>query len=170
MEEANETEVKNDTDRRVRFQDDLELAPVPEEHNEQDVTAEIGKDNVNDDNINEDDIINDVQPPSAINQPPVTRSGRMSRPPTHDSEEGYQFVGIGGENRSVVGFLCAQTTYINFLKSYNEVNLVAQHAVEHLSLTKLGMKAAIKRWGDNGVKAIIKKMEQFHDTNVVRPL
>ena len=74
------------------------------------------------------------------------------------------------EMRSVQGFLCAQTTYINSLNTCAEVNAAAQNAVEHLILTQVGMKKGVKMWGESSVEAILREMKQFHDRKVVRPL
>ena len=72
--------------------------------------------------------------------------------------------------KSVQGFLCVQTTYINSLNTYAEVNAASQNIVEHLILTKVGMKVRVRIWGESSVEVILRKMKQFQDREVVRPL
>lgn len=116
----------------------------------------------------------------------------------HTSDEGYEFSTLGKEtklpnNNTVRGkhtlatkeiiktesrnktknvqeFLCAQTTCINLLVTYNEVNLVTQHTVERIIFTQVGTKKGIRLWGERDVAAIMKEMKQFYDRNVAKPL
>ena len=98
------------------------------------------------------------------------------RPGTVD-HEGYGLIndtshGINRKvARSVVGYVNAITSYINYLNCYNEVNKkIIQYAIEHLILTQVGMNRGVKMFGKNGVNAIFKEMKQFNDREVVKPL
>lgn len=57
--------------------------------------------------------------------------------------------------------LHAQTVYLNSLDTFIEVNLAIQSAVDHLTLTQMGMNAGIKIWGKDSVKAIIREMKKI---------
>ena len=88
-----------------------------------------------------------------------------------DTKDGKDYAyDTKADNPSVTSFLHAQTTYIESLNTYAEVNAAIQHNIKHLALTQLGMKGGIKMWGQQGVEVILKEMKQFHDLNVVRPL
>ena len=60
--------------------------------------------------------------------------------------------------------------YVNSVNTYNEINTSITSAIHHLVLTQLGMKAGIKLWGEDGVRAIVKEMKQFNDRKVVKPM
>ena len=60
--------------------------------------------------------------------------------------------------------------YVNSVNTYNEINTSITSAIHHLVLTQLGMKAGIKLWGEDGVRAIVKAMKQFNDRKVVTPM
>ena len=114
--------------------------------------------------------------PSDIPIQRTTRSGRVSKPHVwkgFEGKENYSFTTTKDnaiKGSTVTGYLCAQTAYINSLKTYSEVSRAPTHAIEHLVLTQVGMQQGIKLWGERGVKAILKEMKQFHERNVVRPL
>ena len=66
-----------------------------------------------------------------------------------EGKETYNFATNSDEKpntNTVHAFLCAQTNYINSLKTYNDVNAATKFAVEHLILTQVGMKQGIKIW------------------------
>lgn len=119
--------------------------------------------------------VTDVTPDNIL--PEGSRRGRV--PKIRSDVEGYEFLNETDIDLATCGiakddptheYLCAQTTYINSMNTFNQVNDAAQHAAEHLILTQLGMKAGIKAYGEDGIKAILKEMKQFHDREVVRPL
>lgn len=67
-------------------------------------------------------------------------------------------------------FLHAQTVYTNSHDTFSKVDIVKKCAIEHLTLTQLGMKSGIKSWGQDSLEAMFKEMKQFHDLDVVWPL
>ena len=99
-----------------------------------------------------------------------TRLGRHIRLSKVNPDEGYQFTEVQMKYRSVTEYIHAQTAYINSMATYSEFNAASQHAIEHLILTQVAMKKVMKLWGEKGVEAIMKEMQQFHNRNIVKPL
>ena len=128
---------------------------------------------------------------AAVERGYQTRSGRrVKRPTLQSAEEGHQFTAImandgdtiktkyslatdviaAKETKVMDEFLCAQTTYINSLHTFAEVNQATECAINHLIMTQVGMKKGVRLWGEQGIEAVIAEMKQFHDRGVVRPL
>ena len=113
--------------------------------------------------LHNNNITNDEE--DQITSATTTRSGRVIRRP---GLQGRSFEPDGNKHNfatnnssktpTVYGFLCAQTTYINSLTTFGEVNTATQYATEYLILTQVGMKRGIKLWGEDSVAAIIKEM------------
>ena len=103
----------------------------------------------------------DVIEENIINSVPRTRA------PTRYLAEGHHLTSIGED---MDNYLMAQTSYVESMQTITEVDGVIDHAIHHIVLTQLGMKAGIRAFGEAGVRSILKEMKQFHDREVVRPL
>ena len=59
------------------------------------------------------------------------------------------------QQREVVHrYLNTVAPYVDSLEYYNDVNDGIQHAIEYVTLTKVGVKKGVKMFGDRGVAAI----------------
>jgi len=53
--------------------------------------------------------------------------------------------------------------YLNGIATYYQPERAATYLVNHIVLTQYGMQKGIKVFGQAGVNAIIKEMQQFED-------
>ena len=112
----------------------------------------------------------DIPPDNIL--PEGSKRWRISR--RRHIEDGYHLTNVTNDisdtTTATNKYLNAMVVYMESHSTFAQLINLLQFAADHLLLTQLGMKAGIKAFGQKGVNAVVKEMQQFHDREVVTPL
>ena len=75
-----------------------------------------------------------------------------------DSDNGYEFTNLGTD---IGNSLYAQTVYIQYMDTIAKVDEAVYCTINYIVLTQMGIKKCITTFGEEGVRSILKEMENI---------